>query len=600
MPRQGVCLSLDICVFLLIFTIIKLLQMKKVFFTLIFFSIVLFSNAQSPAFEWADGMGGTFDDVGNSITVDASGNVYTIGSFFGTVDFDPGAGIVNITSLGGYDIFISKIDDAGNFVWAKNIGGSLNDYGLSIVLDEAGNIYSTGSFQGTADFDPGLGVVNLISNGGDDIFISKLDSFGNFIWAQNTGGNLNDIGNSISVDRFSNVYTTGSFQDTVDFDPGVGMFNLSNSGSGSSYDLFFLKLDVLGNFVWAKSIGSTSYDSGICITVDSSCNVYSTGFFAGIVDFNPGPGIFNLFSSGVGDLDIFISKLDISGNFVWAKSMIGGDSFLRGGSIVLDEFDNVYTTGYFSDTVDFDPSLGMYNLISSGGLDVFISKLDSAGNFVWAKKMGGTFNDIAVSIALDSLNNVYTTGWFQGISDFDPDAGIVNLTSIGGGGTSDIFISKLDVSGNFVWAKNIGGNSNDYANSIIVNLSGNVYTTGSFSGVADFDPSTGIFNLNSVGGKDIFVNKLNQSIATEMQSESIKNSINIFPNPTSGSFNVFIPKPIKNGSIEIYNNIGELVLIKEIISQQNSLELKNQADGFYIIKVINDGEVTLIGKILKN
>ena len=138
-------------------------------------------------FQSAKQMGGTGSDYGNSIVLDGSGNVYTTGFFEAAVDFDPGVGVANLTSTGAWDVFINKLDASGNFLWAKKLGGVGNDVAYSIALDGSGNIYTTGFFEGTADFDPGIGVVNLTSAGGWGIFISKLDASGNFLWAKQLG-----------------------------------------------------------------------------------------------------------------------------------------------------------------------------------------------------------------------------------------------------------------------------------------------------------------------------------------------------------------------------------------------------------------------------
>jgi hypothetical protein len=192
-----------------------------------------------------------------------------------------------------------------------------------------------------------------------------------------------------------------------------------------------------GDFVWAKQMGGTDYDVGQGIAVDMAGNVYTTGYFQGTADFDPGPGSFNLTSTG--NEDIFVSKLDSAGNLVWAKQM-GGTSGDAGQDIAVDAAGNVYTTGFFYSTVDFDPGPGTFNLTSTGDTDIFVSKLDSAGNFVWAKQMGGTDPDAGYDIAVDAAGNVYTTGYFWGTADFDPGPGSFNLTSAG---FSDIFVSKL-------------------------------------------------------------------------------------------------------------------------------------------------------------
>ncbi|HLG33517.1 MAG TPA: hypothetical protein VI757_01445, partial [Bacteroidia bacterium] len=310
--------------------------------------------AQSPNWQWAKGIGGTGGDFGGAIAIDASGNVYTTGSFNGTVDFDPGAGIFNLTGGG---TFISKLDSTGNFIWAKAIVGTTNYYGGSIAIDPAGsgNVYTTGDFVGTADFDPGAGIFNLTAAGGRDFFISKLDSSGNFVWAKAMGGTSDDGGHSIAIDPSGSgtVYTTGIFEGTADFDPGAGVFNLTSAGWR---DIFISKLDSSGNFVWAKAMGGTGDNQGRSIAIDpaGSGDVYTTGFFYGTADFDPGAGTFNL-TSAAASADIFISKLDSSGNFVWAKQ-IGGTGSSGGASysIAIDASGYVYTSGGFLGTVDFD------------------------------------------------------------------------------------------------------------------------------------------------------------------------------------------------------------------------------------------------------
>ena len=149
--------------------------------------------------------------------------------------------MVNLTSTGNEDIFISKIDAAGNFLWAERIGEIARDYGKSIAVDGSGNVYTTGNFQGTVDFDPGAGTSNLTSTGLDDIFISKLDAAGKFLWAKSMGGTSEDFGSYIAVDGSGNVYTTGWFKGTIDFDPGAGTSNLTSKGN--SWDIFISKLD---------------------------------------------------------------------------------------------------------------------------------------------------------------------------------------------------------------------------------------------------------------------------------------------------------------------------------------------------------------------
>ncbi len=171
------------------------------------------------------------------------------------------------------------------------------------------------------------------------------------------------------------------------------------------------------NFQWAKQMGSTDWDKGTAIALDSNGNVYCTGDFRGTVDFDPGPGVFNLTAGGT--QDIFISKFDASGNFIWAKQ-IGAAGWEESHALSLDEDGNIYAAGFFLGPTDFDPGAATFILNSSPGGDAFISKLDSAGNFVWAKQIGGTLAVTAYALSVDENGNVYTTGFFDGTADFDP------------------------------------------------------------------------------------------------------------------------------------------------------------------------------------
>jgi hypothetical protein len=567
--------------------------MKKFLLFLIPISQFLIFNSfsQSPDWLWAKAMGGTGHDYGNGMAIDASGNVYTTGSFIGTVDFDPGTGVFNLTSdVGTVDIFISKLDSAGNFVWAKAMGGTNLDQGYSIAIDPSGsgNVYTSGSFHGTVDFDPGVGIFNLTSAGNDDIFILRLDSSGNFEWAKTMGGIGVDYCLSMAIDAGGSgaLYTTGSFQATVDFDPDTGIYNLTTAGF---YDIFISKLDSSGNFVWAKAIGGTLGVIGQSISIDpASGDVYTTGYFDGTADFDPGPGTFNLTSAGW--FDIFISKLDSSGNFEWAKTLSGSTGHEYGYSIAIDSGGSggVYTTGLFWGTVDFDPSAGVFNITATVDYNVFICKLDRTGNFVWAKSMGGgTIGEHGSSIVIDPAGSgtLYTTGNFAGTADFDPGVGTFNLISAG---YEDIFISILDTSGNFIWAKATGGTDEDWGKSIALDASGKVYVLGGiFSTSINFGSTT----LTNAGGDDIFIAKLD-SVLTIGDNE-IKNPgqvVLIYPNPAITQL-IFESGNWKIELIEIYDVLGQKVLCQQQAipitigsKQQITIDVSQLSSGIYFLQ----------------
>ena len=522
--------------------------MKKIIFIVALSLVSKVCFAQAPDWEWAKSFYGTGACACISMTIDASNNIYTTGVFNGTVDFDPGTGTYLLASYNSaYDVFISKSDSLGNFIWAKRIGGNSHDYGESIAVDSKSNVYVTGYFGSTVDFDPGLTQYNIASNGFTDVFILKLDSSGNFLFAKNLGGSTGlDQAYSIAIDLDGNIYTTGYFSETADFDPGVGVFNLVTSSSNGN--IFVSKLDSLGNFIWAKAIIGTNFGEGKSLIVDTLNNVFITGIFYGFNDFDPGSGTFYLNSSSLTSVDAFILKLDSSGSFVWAKKTGGGGAGCE--DISLDDSGNIYTVGSFGGTVDFDPGLGIFN-ITSQDYDVFIWKLDNAGNFAWAKSFGGTGNVYSRSIAIDSSGNIFFVGNFNGTVDFNPDASIFSLSATA---DYDIFICKLNYSGNFLWVKSSGGAFGESCTSVKVNDI-NVFISGAFlSPNLDFDS---ILLSNPLGGQASYIAML---LSCETYFEINEISCNSYVPPSgnhnwnlSGIYKDIIPNSVGCDSIITIN-----------------------------------------------
>ena len=512
-----------------------MLSLRRVIALLLLCLTPLAARAAEGAFVWARSMDGTDEGGGTAIALDGAGNIYITGGFTGTADFDPGAGTFNLTSAGQNDIFVQKLDASGNLLWARRMGGTSYDIGRDIVVDGSGNVYTTGLFQASADFDPGAEAYNLTSAGYSDIFVQKLDISGNLVWARRMGGVNNDVGWAIALDGEGNLHNTGSFKGTVDFDPGAETYNLTSAGSS---DIFVQKLDASGNLALARGMGGIGIDSGHDLAVDSAGNVYTTGYFAGTVDFDPGARSFNLTSAGLNSF--FVQKLNASGNLVWARHV---DGTINSIGIAVDSVGNVYTKGPFQGTADFDPGAGTVNLTSAGNYDIFVQKLAACGNFVWARRMGGRNIDGGSAIAVDGMGNVYTTGYFDLMVDFDPGADTVNLTSAG---SYDIFVQKMDASGNFGWARGMGGTSSDGGSAIAVDSAGDVYTTGSFMGTADFDPGAGTVNLTSAGNTDIFVQKLSGPDRTPPNAISITPATTGPTNATSVDFTVTFDEEVQH------------------------------------------------------
>lgn len=388
------------------------------------------------------------------------------------------------------------------FSWADQIGGTGYDLVNNACTDNLGNVYATGVFRNTVDFDPGSGTTNLTSGGVQDVFVTKVDGFGQLVWAVRVGGTGIDMGNEIAVDAYGYIYVAGSFEGTVDFDPGSGTANLTSQTAASS---FILKLSPTGGYVWAKTIGSNLGTSAEGLSVSASGVVHLGGNFSGTADLNPGAGTQTAIT--VGNVDLYLVELDSSGSFNWGIAF--GSTGLDGVAAVAEDVNgDIAMTGYFAGTCDFDPSGSTANLTSTG-MDCYVAKYSSSGSYIWAKKLGGGGTDGGADIIMDFSGNVYTTGYFDGTADFDPGAGTVTFTA--GTGISDAFVSCLTSAGNYSWAAQLGGASVDVGQSIALDVSGNVYTVGRFSSTADFDPGNGTASLTSAGVEDVFISKLSSS-----------------------------------------------------------------------------------------
>lgn len=563
--------------------------MRFSFLSLITFLVLLAPKSfVAQELAWAKSMGGSGFDRGESIAIDAQNNVYTLGYFTETVDFDPGSGTFEVTAQGEADIFITKFDASGNFVWAKTIGSSDSEYPDTLVLDTSGNLLITGYFETDLDFDPGAGTQILTSAGNLDAFVLKLDADGNYLWAKSFGSSSPDRGRGIAVDNSGNVVTIGYFNNTVDFDPGAGTANLTSFGDE---DIFILKLDANGNYLWAKQLGGTREDFPNAVAVDAAGNVYSTGSYTNSApDFDPGSGTFLLESAGTLD-KMFVSKLDASGNFVWAKQA-SGSHYNVGNDIAIGPNGEVLVTGYFYATQDFDPGAATFELISEGLADAYILKLETNGNFVWAKRMGGPVYEEGVSIKTDSNGGIYTTGRFEETVDFDPNGGTANLSSEG---FIDIFVQHLNASGNFQWASSVGGQDEDRGLGIAVDNQGKVLCTGYFNTTADFDPGSGVFNLTSQGEMDVFILKLENAPLGFPNNLESREAV-IYPNPFQDILTVESNATIN--TIVVYDLLGRIVLETSPFALKTELNLGNLESGIYMA-VISSERKKSVKKIIK-
>jgi len=392
-------------------------------------------------------------------------------------------------------------------LWAKsfdphNLGFErVYSNGRSVALDSHGNVYSAGLFNNTIDLDPGPGIFALsASNSGETgIYISKLSTAGDFLWAFQVSA-IVDFGNiEISVDKEDNVYLAAELHQPTDMDPGPDVYLLTPIGA---VDAFVAKYDPNGNLVWAKQFGGPgdTVPSSNVLANDEDNNVIVCGNFNNTVDFDPGLNTFSLTSTA--HVQSFIVKLTSDGDFMWARQFGNSPFALYGSSIEdikCDKQSNIYTVGNFAGPCDFDTGPGTFTLQGTSLRDGFIAKLNPAGELVWAKRIGNTTNEHlhyadSRGLDIDSENNVYTTGNFTGPFDFDPGAGTHIIT----GNNTDWYVLKLGSQGEFKWVDVFGGSAQDIGNDVEVGSDGSVYAVGSIGHVADMDPGPGTHIITTV------------------------------------------------------------------------------------------------------
>lgn len=459
-------------------------------------------NAQVPVYRWASKVAGAGNEFADIIKTDAAGNIYIGGRFDGTCDFDPGTGISNKTSAGSTDGFVAKYTILGALVWVIPIGSTGADRLFWIDVDAAGNVYTIGNYNLTVDFDPGPGTFSHTSVGGVDVFMVKYNTNGNLVWANSIGGVNAEVAENIALDASGNLYVGGQFSSpTLDLDAGVNTFTVNNANTNVTQDPFLVKYDTSGNFAWGFNLQGLSSDYIKSVTVDANDNVlvggyfsttmsvdpisgtsltsvgsadcfiarysstgnydwsakfggvladnifsitaannniYATGTFNTVVDFDPGLDTFNIQSKG--NTDAFIVSFSSTGTFNWAGS-IGGFGLDNSNYIIANSSGDVYVAGSFIDSADFDPSNVNTYIKSVGGRDGFLAKYDNNGAYKWGMRIGSQGIDYLRSIDFDPIDGeILCTGyWATSTLYLDPNNYSISLPLTG---LNDAFFAK--------------------------------------------------------------------------------------------------------------------------------------------------------------
>jgi len=401
----------------------------------------------SGTLQWVKRIGGSGDEYANDIIVEPSGaNVFVVGSFDGGVDFDPASIGGVLTSSGSSDAFVLKLSSTtGNYVSALRIGGTGVETAKALAIDGAtGRLYLTGNYTSATMSSQISGfasstISGLASLGSDDAYVLRLSASFATIWNAHLGGTGSDSSIDIAMDNAGNVLVAGWYSGTNAHVRGGDLVSTSLPTAAGADDIVVFKINsLIGNVAWVRRIGGTSYDRPYAIDSDSNGDVYVAGDFRGSVDFDPGTGVVTR-NTGGNNTDAFVLKLNSSG--LYSNVVQIGTSSTGSGAydLALDASNNVYITGAFSGTIDFNPGTGVDSRSSVGGNDIFTSSLTSSLVHRWVRTIGSTGSDFGRGVDVDGSGNTYTTGYFSGTIDMNPNAGISNFSCT----TRDGFIQKL-------------------------------------------------------------------------------------------------------------------------------------------------------------
>lgn len=553
--------------------------------------------AQNPAYNFALGIGSTDFETSSDIAVDASGNMYVTGSFKGTVDFDPGTGTVNLTSVTtGPDIFIASYDATGTYRWAFSVGGtpptgmSSDNHGRSIAVDESGNVVVSGNFIGTMDFDPGAGST-MLSAGTWNTFVAKYTPTGNFLWAFKIGP-YSSAYNDVAIDAAGSVVVVGTFRGTHDFNPGSGTANLSSAkvsskkNAASSLDIFVAKYSSTGAYQWAFRIGNQHQDWVDAVDIDDNGNIYITGMFGEVsstVDFNPGSGTANLTGYGT-----YVARYSSAGAYLWAFKLAAVYP-VGSGRIAVEGGGSVVVSGGFQGTVDFDPSSGTASLTgvsTNGRYDIFIARYSSAGSYQWAFTPAAEGS--ANGLIIDGSGDVYVTGIFEGVNDFDPGSGTVSLPTQPY--TYAGFAASYSAAGAYQWAFSMPGVA--HGRGIATDNGGDIYLTGEFGATAyptvDFDPSEATANLTAAGDCDIFLATYTEATILKQAVHAQAGRLEIVaePNPFTGYSTLRYSGAAGPVRIEVVDLMGRVIETIEDIAIGSEIRLGDDLPpGAYLVRL---------------
>lgn len=534
------------------------------------------TNAQS--YEWGGRFGGNGEDVVRKLYVDKTGNSFVTGYFTDTADFSVNGTPVELISNGFFDVFVQKTDNQGQNVWTRSFGSSSFEYGTAIVNDNDGNVYVSGVFDSPIDFDPGPGSMLLTSNGEQDIFLVKYNTGGVFQWAKNIGGETYDESTALGVDSLGNVYLSGYFNGTADFDPGPGTFTYTGLGSN---DNFIAKYSPDGELIWAKNYGSSDFEAATSMRVQPNGDSYITGFFNGSVDFDPGAGSYPLTAGG--NNTGYLLRLDADGDFIAALSIESSESVI-GYDVYVDQQDMIYLTGIFTGTLDLNPGLGTDITSPASVTSGYMIKLDPAGNYLWGKVIAEQEAVIIYTIDANPDGQILISGYYENTTDFNPDDQNDFLLTPAVTNAMGAFIALYDNNGEFLNAFDFAGCGIADYHGAYSDENNNIYIAGAFESTGDMNPEpTEELLVDVIDFRDNYLIKMSAYDVTGLQ-ESSGATLSVYPNPVAETLHVESETAL-HGAYSVYTIIGQLVLSGEFSENEQSISTAELPSGYYQLRV---------------
>jgi len=459
-------------------------------------------------YNYTDLISGDNEQIVNDSAIDSNGNLYLVGSFKGAVDFDPSSNTDEKISSGEEDIFITRINADSSYAWTYHIGASSLDGASAIAVDNYDNLYITGYFSSSVDFDAGSLVSLRRSDGSRDIFILKITKDGEFNWIQTIASQETETVTSIKLDNTS-IYLTGYLYGNthtainVDFDKSSDIGNFTIKGR---QDGFISKFNIIdGSYIWAKVFGvADMYNRALDIVVLND-NILVTGYLYGDnIDFDETDDSQGMISTN-NKSEAFILKLSKNNQFIWVKVLEPQEAVDVSKGIRLETINNnAYIIGTLQGNIDFDTSSNQDIVNAGEQLGIYIARLDDDGMILDKEVFLATNSSSMIKDSFVYNNRLYLIGDISGSLNIQ---GTTITNSSSDSNKNDVFFTILDTDLSVENVEVFGGDLNDQGKCISVGNNGEIYILGEFEGTADFDPTTNVNNKTSLGLRDVFISR---------------------------------------------------------------------------------------------